>query len=196
MRDLYAIAMHAGSTSTGMDVPDGVPAHLAALLVADVTHGSGIRLQTVGDHLLGWAVAFERLLDELQSSHLVPGFRDVTLEDLALVVNRSPEVMGLAVDLHVDLVEVPAPVPEALHGVAPLPADVGGEQWPESVPPEAHRLVADGVKPPERAGEQGSGFAGQARPLAVLGCGCHVALTLPRGDSVVGARAGKVLRGE
>jgi hypothetical protein len=46
-------------------------------------------------------------------------------------------------NLHIHLVEVPLPLPEALHPAHPLATDVGGEQRAEAVPPVAHGLVAD-----------------------------------------------------
>src|SRR4051794_29661312 len=46
-------------------------------------------------------------------------------------------------DLHVHLVEVPAPLAKAAHPAHPLPADVACEQRAEAIPPIAHRLVAD-----------------------------------------------------
>jgi hypothetical protein len=52
--------------------------------------------------------------------------------------------MGLAVDLHENLVEVPMPVRESTHPIAPFTADLSGEHWPEPVPPKPHGLVADG----------------------------------------------------
>ena len=62
---------------------------------------------------------------------------------LAFLIDRSPEVHHLAVELDVHLVEVPAPMPEPAHSADPLPADVRGEQRTEAVPPMPHRLVAD-----------------------------------------------------
>ena len=55
----------------------------------------------------------QRLLHEGQRRLLVPGLRDVAFENLTIVVDRSPEVDHLAVQLHVHLVQVPAPVAEA-----------------------------------------------------------------------------------
>jgi hypothetical protein len=53
----------------------------------------------------------------------------------------------LAVDLHVDLVQMPPPAGVLAHRLNPLPADLRGEHGTEPVPPEANRLMAD-VDPP------------------------------------------------
>ena len=53
----------------------------------------------------------------------------------ALVINRAPEVMHLAVDCDADLVEVPLPVPEASHPAHPLAADVSRKHQADAVPP-------------------------------------------------------------
>ena len=88
-------------------------------------------------------MALQRLLHETKRCFLVPGFRDVTLENLALVIDRSPQIHHLAIELDVYLVEVPAPMAEPTHVGNALPADVTGEHRAEPVPPEAHRLMAD-----------------------------------------------------
>jgi len=51
--------------------------------------------------------------------------------------------MGLAIDLHVDLVEVPSPLPETPHGVHALAPDVCGKQGAEPVPPQPHRFMTN-----------------------------------------------------
>ncbi len=88
-------------------------------------------------------MTLQRLLHEAQGSSLVPGLRDVALEDLALLVDGAPEVNHLAVQPDVHLVEVPAPLAKTAHPVHPLPAYVGGEHRTEPVPPVAHGLMAD-----------------------------------------------------
>jgi hypothetical protein len=72
-----------------------------------------------------------------------PALGDVTLENLALLVDGSPEVNHLPVQPHVHFIQVPTPVAEAPHAADPLPADVGREHGPKSIPPEPHGLMAD-----------------------------------------------------
>ena len=59
------------------------------------------------------------------------------------MINRTPEVIRLAVYLHEHLVEVPFPVPEAAHAIDPLAAYLACKHRPEPIPPETHRLVAN-----------------------------------------------------
>src|SRR6056297_590952 len=81
-------------------------------------------------------------LKEFQRCLLVPRLRDEALQHLTFVVDGSPEVVPLAVDLYENLVEVPPPV-AGLHAPdAPL-TDLGGELRPKPVPPESNRLVTD-----------------------------------------------------
>jgi len=86
---------------------------------------------------------FQGLLHEGQSRRFVAFPGDEALEDFALVIDRAPQVDHLAIELHVHLVEVPAPVPEAPHAADPLAPNVRREQQTEPVPPVPHRLMAD-----------------------------------------------------
>src|SRR6056297_1629700 len=81
-------------------------------------------------------------LKEFQRCLLVPRLRDEALQHLTFVVDGSPEVVPLAVDLYENLVEVPSPVAGFHAPDAPLP-DLGGELRPKPVPPEPNRLVTD-----------------------------------------------------
>src|SRR6056297_471711 len=81
-------------------------------------------------------------LKEFQRCLLVPRLRDEALQHLTFVVDGSPEVVPLAVDLYENLVEVPSPVAGFHASDAPLP-DLGGEHRPKPVPPEPNRLVTD-----------------------------------------------------
>ena len=58
------------------------------------------------------------------------------------VTDRAPEIMQLAVDLHVHLIEMPSPMGDAPHPADPLSSDVPCEQWPKAVPPKSHCLMA------------------------------------------------------
>ena len=44
------------------------------------------------------AIPFHRFAQELQRSLAIPPFRDKDLEHFAFVINRAPEIMGLAID--------------------------------------------------------------------------------------------------
>jgi hypothetical protein len=121
----------------------GPAADLLFSSIAQLIHGGAVRPQAIGGDRLWRAVALQRLLYEAQGSRLVAGFGNVALEDLALVVDRAPQVHHLAVHLDVHLIEMPSPVFEAPHAADPLPADVGGEQRTEPVPPVPHRFMTD-----------------------------------------------------
>lgn len=51
--------------------------------------------------------------------------------------------MHPATDLYVHLVQVPVPVPEALHPGHTLPADISSEHRAKPVPPVPHCLVTN-----------------------------------------------------
>ncbi len=59
------------------------------------------------------------------------------------MVDSAPEIVLHAVDLHENLVEVPASMPEIPHRLDPTPAYLGRENRPEPVPPEPHRFMRD-----------------------------------------------------
>jgi hypothetical protein len=59
------------------------------------------------------------------------------------VIDHSPEVDHLAIQLHVHLVQVPARVTKATHARDMLATYVACEPRAEPVPPRPHRLVAD-----------------------------------------------------
>ena len=121
----------------------GVPTDLAAGLIPELAHRGRIGFQAVGDDRLCPAMTFQSLAHEPQSGGFIAGFGDIALKHLTLVIHGAPEVMHLAVDLHVDLVEVPAPMPEALHTANPLTPDICGKQRTEPVPPKANGFVTD-----------------------------------------------------
>ena len=95
-------------------------------------------------------MALQRLLHKGESSRFVPGSRDVAFEDLAFLIDGSLQVHHLAVQLHVHLIEVPPPKPKAAHAANPLAADLAGEEWAKSVPPQPHCLMAKVVAPLEK----------------------------------------------
>jgi hypothetical protein len=87
-------------------------------------------------------VTFHRALQKLKRSLAITPFRHKNLQYLALVIDGTPEVVRLAIDLHENLVQVPAPVRIQMTLNPALP-DLCGEHRPEPVPPEPYRLVAD-----------------------------------------------------
>src|SRR5271166_1555738 len=59
------------------------------------------------------------------------------------MVDRAPEVAELAVDLHKELIQMPAPLRIAAHMRDASLADLGGEHRAKPVPPEPDGLMAD-----------------------------------------------------
>src|SRR5215211_1202682 len=88
-------------------------------------------------------MALQGLLHEPERCSLVPLLGDEALEHLAFMIDGTPQVAHLAVHLHVHLVEMPPPLSKPAHPAHTLPTDVTCKQRSESVPPVAHRLVAD-----------------------------------------------------
>jgi hypothetical protein len=89
--------------------------HFAAVEISQFTHRCRVGSQAVGDDHRWFSVPLQRLLHEGQSRGFVPFLRDVAFEDLALVIDRAPQVDHLTVQLHVHFVEVPLPVAETAH---------------------------------------------------------------------------------
>ena len=118
-------------------------APLAALKVAQFTHGRRIGMHAVSDDCLRLAVALQCLLQEQQSRGFVSFLRDVALKNFAFVIDSAPTIVPLSVDLYKHLVEVPLPLPEALHPADPLPPNVGRKHGTEPVLPQPHGLVTD-----------------------------------------------------
>jgi hypothetical protein len=87
-------------------------------------------------------VALHGFLEELQGASRVPRFADEELQHLALVIDGPPKIMELAVDLHENLVNLPAPATEVSSLQPPL-ADIAREERAKAVPPKSHRLMAD-----------------------------------------------------
>lgn len=68
---------------------------------------------------------------------------DVALEHLAFMIDRSPEVGHLAIELHVHLVGMPFPLLRASHAAQELAANVCSNERTERFAPVPHRLMAD-----------------------------------------------------
>jgi len=59
------------------------------------------------------------------------------------MIDGSPEIAELAVDLHENLIQMPAPLSTASHAGDPPFPNFGGEHWTKSVPPKPDGLVAN-----------------------------------------------------
>lgn len=59
------------------------------------------------------------------------------------MVDRTPQIVRLAIDLYEDLIEVPSPLRILSMPLNALLSDLRGKHWTKTVPPGTHRLVAD-----------------------------------------------------
>jgi len=109
---------------------------------AQVFHGRSVGPQLVGHVAIARTMFLHSFPKKLQSCLLVPGLCYKALKHLTLVIDRAPEIMPLAVDLHEHLVEVPSPV-AGFHALDPAFPDLSGEQRAEPMPPEPDGFMAD-----------------------------------------------------
>lgn len=68
---------------------------------------------------------------------------DVALEDFTFMVDSTPPVMRLSIDLHKVLIDVPTPMSKLSHSRNALASNVSCKHRPEPVTLKTHRLVAD-----------------------------------------------------
>lgn len=85
----------------------------------------------------------ERFPKEFQCRPAIPRFRHEAFQNVALVIDGSPEVVRLSVDPHEYFVEMPSPLPSGAHPLDASAPHLGGKQRAEAAPPEPYRLVAD-----------------------------------------------------
>src|SRR5216683_2456154 len=116
------------------------PTTLMVLFDAEVASGSAIRPQVVGDQSIGHeAVFLQQLAHELHRGMLVPFRLDQHIEDLALGVDGAPQVDHAAIDLEIDLIQMPARV-----GFRSASTQVRCDHRPEVVYPAPNGFVGDG----------------------------------------------------
>ena len=111
--------------------------------VAQLFHRSGIRAKPVGHNAARLAVPLHDPLEKLQCRTFVSSCGDHSLQDFALMIDGAPEIAELAVDLHKDLIQTPAPLRIAAHVRDASLADLCGEHRAKPVLPEPDRLMAD-----------------------------------------------------
>lgn len=81
----------------------GPAPHLLLPGIAELVHRCTVATQAIGGDRLRCAVALERLLHEGEGRLLVACLRDEAFEDFTFVIDSTPEVHHLAVQLHVHL---------------------------------------------------------------------------------------------
>ena len=68
-----------------------VLSHLLSFNISQFAHRGRVGTQPVSDDDLRLAMAFQRLLEELQSRRFVSLFRDIAFQDLAFVIDCAPD---------------------------------------------------------------------------------------------------------
>ena len=110
------------------------PSHLAVIAPSEVFECLAVRSQSVGHDHFRPAVAFHRCLEGLKRGFAVARLGDIAFEDLTLMINGSPEVVGFAVDRHEDFVEVQPVLHARAHAINPPHPDLGREHRTKPVP--------------------------------------------------------------
>ena len=128
---------------TVLDPVVGPASHLALIAITQLGHRGAVRAQAVFGDRLWRTVALQSPLHKAQRRSFVPFPGDEGFQDLPFLIDRTPQLHHLTIQLHVHLIEMPAPVTKALHPVHPLAANVAGKQWSEPVPPEPHGLMSN-----------------------------------------------------
>src|SRR5277367_975715 len=106
---------------------------------ADLFHRRGIRVKPVGDDAPRPAIFLHDALEKLQRRSFVSLRGDHRLQNPALMIDSPPEIAELAVDLHEDLIQMPAPSDEPAHVRNPLLRDLRREHRTKPVPPKSDR---------------------------------------------------------
>ena len=79
------------------------------ILDANDFHRGTVRAKSVGHEQFRPAITLHRALDKLQRGFAIQAFRGKNFEDLAFVINRTPEVVRFTVDPDEQLIQVPSP---------------------------------------------------------------------------------------
>jgi hypothetical protein len=99
--------------------------------------------RAVGDDAAGATISPHQLPQELESRPPIALLCNDDSKDFSFVVDRTPQIVGDAVDLYEDLIEVPSPFGTAPTEGDPSLLDLSREYRSESVLPKPHGLVAD-----------------------------------------------------
>ena len=102
----------------------------------ELLRGSAVRRKTIRHDRFCQTISSELFSFEFQCGFLVQPRGHEHLEHLALMVDGAPEGVLQAIDLHGDLIEMPAMASGMAPGSHPLPSDPCGKDRPEPDPPE------------------------------------------------------------
>ena len=110
---------------------------------SQVLKGSSVGPKLVRHQNMRATMPLHRFSEEFQRGFSIPALGHKGFQDFSFVINGSPKVMGDAIDLHEDLVQMPTPVGQGPHSLHPFAPDLGGKHWAKAVPPEPHGFMAD-----------------------------------------------------
>jgi hypothetical protein len=82
--------------------------HLATTLNTKILHSCGVGFQAIGNDSRWTTMPLQHLVENSQCHSFVPFPGDVVLQNLAFVINGTPQVVCLAIDLDLHLIEMPA----------------------------------------------------------------------------------------
>jgi hypothetical protein len=105
---------------------------------ANLIHRRGIRAKPVSDDAPKSAVFLHGALQKPQRRRLVPLRGDHRFQDLAFMIDGAPEIaeLGVGVDLHERLIQVPTPLRILAHDRHPLPrisaANIGPNRFDQN----------------------------------------------------------------
>ena len=107
---------------------------LIASFISDEFHFRMIWTEPVSDDYVWFSVLFYDFLHDSQSSFMVTSLWNKSFEHFDLMNNGALEIMCLAIDLHKDLVEVPAQSWLIRGSMYPFLAKFTSKHWAKPVP--------------------------------------------------------------
>jgi len=88
-------------------------------------------------------MACHRFPEDFQCCFAITALCDKAFQDFPFMINSSPKIVRLTVDLHDHLVQLPLPVCPQPHSTNPFLTDLSCKQRAKSIPPKSNRFVAD-----------------------------------------------------
>ena len=120
-----------------------MPAALLTAGISNLFHSRAIRLAPVSYDDPGIAIPFHGFSHEFQCGSLVPNFRNEGLQNFALMVNGTPQIVSLPTDLYKDFVQVPLPLRRLSHSFRTTLPYLLGKVSAKAVHPVTNRFMAD-----------------------------------------------------
>ncbi len=84
-----------------------------------------------------------KFLKEHQSWVAIAAFRNIDFQELALMINSSPQIVCFTIDLYEDLVKMPSPVGMILGRLKSFLPDLAHEHWAKFIIPITDCFMKD-----------------------------------------------------